>query len=81
MYSSFLKQQNFIILVQSTDQGKDAWWYVNCTNKLAAERLKGVCKLGVLETIPLEEYGEIVKSGWGKNPPQEAIDEIYKKYN
>ena len=81
MHSEFLKKQNIIILVQSTDKGRDAWWYVNCNSKLAAEKLKGVCKMKVLDTIPLEEYGEIVLSGWGKEPPQDVIDKINKEYS
>jgi hypothetical protein len=81
MQTNFLKTKTIIILVESTDNGRPAWWYVKCHNRISAEKLKGVCRLGNLDTIPLEEYGEIVLSGWGKNPPVEAIKHIEKQYS
>ncbi len=76
MQPSFLKKNDIIILVESTDNGKPAWWYVKCHNRILAEKLKGVCRLGHLDTIPLEEYGQIILSGWGTTPPPEAIKHI-----
>jgi hypothetical protein len=81
MQTNFLKKKDIIILVESTDNGKPAWWYVKCNSRISAEKLKGVCRLGILDTIPLEEYGEIVLSGWGANPPPEAIKQIEEQYN
>lgn len=81
MQKNSLKKQDIIILVESTDNGKPAWWYVKCTSRISAEKLKGVCRLGNLDTIPLQEYGEIILSGWGANPPPEAIKQIEEQYN
>lgn len=75
------KKKEIIILVESTDNGTPAWWYVQCKNRIAAERLKGICRLGKLDTIPLNEYGEIILSGWGKNPPPEVVQQIEEHYN
>jgi hypothetical protein len=72
----YAQKNNIIILVESTDKGRDAWWYVKCPNRIMAEKLKGICRLGTLDIIPLDEYGEIILSGWGKNPPPEAVKQI-----
>ncbi len=32
------------------------------------------------DTIHLHRYGQILKSGWGKIPPNEVTDEIEKQY-
>lgn len=76
-----LKKKNSIILVESTDNGQPAWWYVKCHSTLAAEKLKGICHAGVRDIIPLEEYGEIILSGWGEHPPAEAVQQIEEQYN
>ena len=81
MQAKFLKKKEIIILVESTDNSKPAWWYVKCHNRISAEKLKGVCRLGNLDTIPLDEYGEIILSGWGKNPPKDAVKQIEEQYN
>ncbi len=33
------------------------------------------------ETINVADYGEVLKSGWGKDPPQEVADELEKYYS
>lgn len=71
----FMKK-DIIVLVESTDNGEDAWWYVKCRNRIEAEKLKAICKLGILDNIPLDEYGEIIESGWGKHPPDEIKEKI-----
>lgn len=81
MSKNFLKKQEIIVLVESSDDGKEAWWYIKCYNRISAEKLKGICRLGHLGTIPLEEYGEIIYSGWGSNPPTEVIKKIEEQYN
>lgn len=81
MQTDFSKKKEIVILVESTDNGRPAWWYVKCNNRISAEKLKGVCRLGNLDVIPLEEYGEIIKSGWGKTPPPEVAKQIAEQYN
>lgn len=81
MQTNFLKKKDIIILVESTDNGRPAWWYVKCNNRIAAEKLKGVCRMQKSDIIPLDEYGDIILSGWGVNPPPEAIKQIEEQYN
>ena len=32
-------------------------------------------------TVDVTDYGEIVKSGWGVDPPNQLKDELEKKYS
>ena len=32
-------------------------------------------------TLNLQDYGQVVKSGWGEDPPNEIVDEVERKYN
>lgn len=73
-------RKEIIVLVQSTDNGRPAWWYVKCFNRITAEKLKGICRLGKSEIIPLEEYGEVILSGWGDAPPDDIIQQIESQY-
>ena len=67
-----------VYLVRGEDKGRDAWYYVllrDDDDVVAAfkERLKA-------KTINLEDYGKILKSGFGKDPPNEVKDQIEKNY-
>lgn len=81
MRQSFSKDKGVVVLVCSSDQGRPAWWYVKCKSRIDSEKLKGVCRLGTKETIPLNEYGEIIASGWGETPPEEIKKEIEEQYS
>ncbi len=58
-------------LVTGKDQGQDAWWYIRLKPELF-EQYKTALKQ---DSIDLEQYGEVLFSGWGKKPP----DEVKKK--
>ncbi len=70
---------NRIHLVRGKDRGQPAWHYVVLVDD--EERRKEF--LGMIQsgTVDVAKYGEVLKSGWGKDPPNEVVDEIEKLYS
>jgi hypothetical protein len=67
---------DLIYLVKGVDAGRNAWYYV------LVERLKLSLFLKALndDIIHLENYGEILYSAYGDEPPQEITDKLKKDY-
>jgi hypothetical protein len=67
---------DLVYLVKGIDDGKNAWYYV------LVERLKLSLFLKALndDIIHLENYGEILYSAYGDEPPQEITDLLKKEY-
>ena len=68
-----------IFLVRGKDRGKPAWHYVllvddDETIKLFHEKVSS-------GTVDVANYGYVLKSGWGEDPPNEVKDWIDKSYN
>lgn len=70
-------QADLIYLVKGIDNNRNAWYYV------LVERLKLSLFLKALndDIIHLENYGEVLYSAYGEEPPQDVTDELKKKYN
>ena len=71
---TFKKQKDMdrIYLVRGKDKGREAWHYVLLvddteTQKLFKEKLKE-------GSVDMADYGLVLKSGWGKDPPQKVRD-------
>jgi type IV secretory pathway TraG/TraD family ATPase VirD4 len=62
-------QANQIYLVQGKTQGREAWYYILVNRKPAIVFETEVRKA----RLDLEDYGEVLLSGWGKEPPEEAV--------
>lgn len=65
-----------IYLVKGVDAGKNAWYYV------LVERLKVQLFLKALndDIIHLENYGQILYSAYGDEPPQTITDQLKTQY-
>lgn len=65
-----------IYLVKGVDAGRNAWYYV------LVERLKVQLFLKALndDIIHLEEYGKILYSAYGDEPPEEITNALKKEY-
>ena len=64
-------------LVRGKDRGRAAWHYVLVKKHLLGlflMRIKG----GV---IKVADFGHILRSGWGKDPPEGTTDKILKEYD
>ncbi len=64
-------------LTRGTDRGRKAWHYVLLvddpeTIRIFKEKTQG--KLGGILTMDVTDYGEVLKSGFGEEPPQEVKD-------
>jgi hypothetical protein len=68
---------DLVYLVRGKDAGKAAWHYV-LIDKVKLPLFKQKLKSGSLD---VSEYGKILYSGWGEDPPQEIVDEIKKQYS
>ncbi len=66
-----------MFLVWGTDRGKKAWHYILLvddpdTIRIFKEKTQG--ELRGTQEVNLTDYGEILKSGFGEEPPQEVKD-------
>jgi hypothetical protein len=69
-------QANLIYLVKGIDAGRNAWYYV------LVDRLKTQLFLKALndDIIHLEEYGKILFSAYGKEPPSHITEQLKEEY-
>ena len=56
---------------------KPAWHYVLIEDELKYEEIK---KQKPGKNIDVTDYGRIIESGWGKNPPKNIVEKINKEY-
>ncbi len=71
-------QGDLVYLVKGEDRSRSAWYYVLVVDDEETIRaFKAALKDDI---IHLNRYGQILKSGWGKIPPNEVTDEIEKQY-
>ncbi|MFT6077757.1 MAG: methionyl-tRNA formyltransferase [Myxococcota bacterium] len=69
-------QASLIYLVKGVDDNRNAWYYV------LVERLKLSMFLKALndDIIHLENYGKILYSAYGDEPPENVTDKLKKEY-
>ena len=67
-----------IYWVKGHDKGKHAWHCVLLREVFIFET-QNHCEAG-MHSMDLLEYGKILRSGWGEDPPKSAIKEIDKQY-
>jgi hypothetical protein len=69
-------QADLIYLVKGVDAGRNAWYYV------LVDRLKVQTFLKALndDIIHLENYGKILYSAYGDEPPQDITDSLKEEY-
>ena len=65
-------------LTRGTDRGRKAWHYVLLvddpeTIRIFKEKIQGEQR-GMWQIADVADYGEVLKSGFGEEPPQEAKD-------
>ena len=72
--------KNLITLVRGKDHGEPAWHYVLLDDDEEVQkkfRDKVASGGGVVDVA---DYGQVLKSGWGRDPPNEVRHEIDKEY-
>lgn len=70
------RRGDLVYLVHGKDRDRDAWHYV------LVDKNKLPLFLKQIETgsIDVALYGEVLRSGWGKNPPPEIVKEIEDEF-
>lgn len=69
-------QADLIYLVKGIDDGRNAWYYVLVDRPKVQLFLKALND----DIIHLENYGVILYSAYGDDPPQEITDAVNKEY-
>ena len=65
--------------MRGKDKGRPAWHYVLLVDdEETIQKFKDKVKSG---TLDVADYGQVLKSGWGKDPPNEVKDWIDKQYS
>ena len=67
---------NYLYTVYVTDRGRKAWYYV-LVDKDKVDDFKAKVATG---TIKVGEYGKVLRSGWGKDPPKDIEHMIDLQY-
>ncbi len=82
--SSFLEtvkasQSDLVYLVKSTEKpsGKEAWWYVQVESK---QKLPIFLHKVKTTGLRLTDYGKILYSGWGAEPPEDIKKKIEDEF-
>ena len=67
-----------VYLVRGKDRGKPAWHYVLLVDdEDTIELFKEKVASG---TVDVANYGQLLESGWGADPPNEVVDKIQKRF-
>ncbi len=68
---------DLVYLVRGTDNGRKAWHYV------LVDKLKLPIFLKKIETgsLDLADYGAVLASGWGEDPPESVKKSISEQYS
>ncbi|MGL9688293.1 MAG: hypothetical protein ACR5K6_00630 [Wolbachia sp.] len=69
-------RSDLIYLVRGKDHGRSAWHYV-LVDKDKREMFLAKSRTGSMDVA---DYGEILYSGWGEDPPQEIVDKINEEF-
>ena len=70
------RPSSLIFTVRGTDKGRKAWHMVLVERELL-DAFREKVSTG---TVDVDKYGYVIKSGWGKDPPDDVSDKI-KKYS
>ena len=67
-----------IRIVRVTDRGQAVWHYVLLDDD--PEKTREFYQAVASGHFDLSDYGKVLKSGRGRDPPQEVVDEIFRPY-
>lgn len=68
---------DLVYLVRGDDAGRDVWHYV-LVDKAKLPLFK---RMVTSSSIDVAEYGQVLYSGWGKEPPQEITEKVKQQYS
>lgn len=71
------KRVDCLFLVRGKDKNRAAWHYV-LVDKHKKQMFLAKIKTG---SVNVEEYGQILHSGWGQDPPEDIVKKIKEEFN
>ena len=73
-----VSERKRIRIVRKKDQGRPVWYFILLEDdiELQSNFEAQICT----GTIELTNYGKILESGWGENPPNDIKDKINEEY-
>ncbi len=71
------EETSLIYIVRGKDEGRPAWHLV----KVDRSKLVSFKQALSTRSLDVSEYGEILHSGWGEDPPKEIMRELAEKYS
>lgn len=71
------KRSQNVFLVRGKDRGRAAWHYVLVDNN-KRELFLAATRSGSLDVA---DYGEVLESGWGEDPPESVVKRIEEEFN
>ena len=72
-----------IFLVRGRDKGRPAWLYAQLVDDDETVRIFTELTQGEnsgIHTINIEDHGQVIKSGWGHDPPNDVKEYMQKNY-
>ena len=78
-----LSNNERIFLVRGNDKGRPAWHYAQLVDDEETVRKFTELTQGEnagIHTINIGDYGQVIKSGWGHDPPNDVKDWMQKNY-
>ena len=76
-YSAEKTKANLVRLIRGDEGGEAAWFYL-LLDRLKAPLFERAIKSG---RVRLKDFGEILCTGWGENPPQDISREIEARFS
>lgn len=66
-----------VYLLRGKDTGRDAWHYI-LIDKMKLPLFKHALATG---TVDATQYGKVLYSGWGTEPPQDIMEAVKKQFS
>lgn len=68
--------RNNLFIVRGKDSGLAAW-HILLVDKLKLILFERAVATG---TLDVADFGQVLKSGWGENPPEDVVEKIKEQY-
>ena len=73
----YRRSHKLVYLVRGKDRGRDAWHYV-----LIDKRKEAAFKHAVQSgKVDVANFGDVLYSGWGKNPPEDIVRKVEEEFS
>jgi hypothetical protein len=71
-----VRDGDLVYLIRGKDAGRPAWHYVH----IDGMKLRAFKRALATGSLDVSQYGEILKSGWGKDPPGDIVKWVKDRY-